>query len=149
MPHTKWSHLSRQRLGKYAEYFAKMEFTWRGFDVYTSEVDDKAIDFVIRKNHSVFYDVQVKSLRTLNYCYFQKSSFEPRQHLFAVLVLFLTSDPPDMYLIPSEVWLHPNRLFVSRDYIGKKSVPEWGIQLSRATLPTLQSYRFEETIKTL
>ena len=149
MPQTKWSHLSRQRLGKYAEYYAKMEFTWRGFDVYTSEVDDKAIDFVIRKNCTTFYHVQVKSLRSLNYCCFQKSSFEPRQGNYAVLVLFLTSDPPDMYLIPSEVWLQPTRLFVSRDYLGKKSDPEWGIQLSATTFPMLQAYRFDTMIAAL
>jgi hypothetical protein len=44
-----------------------MEFTLYGFDVYTAEVDDKGIDFVIRKERRrgtdiefVYYDVQVK-----------------------------------------------------------------------------------------
>ncbi len=35
-----WSQLHRMRLGRYAEYFAKMEFTQFNFDVYTSEVDN-------------------------------------------------------------------------------------------------------------
>ena len=43
-----WDNLNRLQIGKYAEYYAKMEFTSYGFDVYTSEVDDKGIDFVIR-----------------------------------------------------------------------------------------------------
>ncbi len=96
MKHTRWSYLSDQRLGKYGEYFAKMEFTWRGFDVYAAEVDDKAIDFVIRRSETTFYDVQVKSLRSLSYCYFLKSHFQPRQRLYVVLALFLTDDLPDM-----------------------------------------------------
>jgi len=35
-------------VGRYAEYYVKMEFTLHGFDVYSAaEVDDKGIDFVI------------------------------------------------------------------------------------------------------
>lgn len=38
-----------------------MECTLYGFDVYSAEVDDKGIDFVIRKDHEKYYDIQVKS----------------------------------------------------------------------------------------
>jgi len=41
----RWSKLSTLQLGRYAEYFVKMEFTLHGFDVYSAEVDDKGIDF--------------------------------------------------------------------------------------------------------
>ena len=44
-----WGKLNSMQLGRYAEYFVKMEFTRHGFDVYTAEVDDKGIDFVVRK----------------------------------------------------------------------------------------------------
>src|SRR3990170_2253645 len=44
-----WSELNSLQIGKYAEYFVKMEFTQYGFDVYSSEVDDRGIDFVVRK----------------------------------------------------------------------------------------------------
>ena len=43
-----WSQLNTLQVGKYAEYFVKMEFTLFGFDVYTSEVDDHGVDFVVR-----------------------------------------------------------------------------------------------------
>ena len=43
MPRTKWSELSAMQLGQYGEYYAKMEFTSYGFDVYTSEVEDTAL----------------------------------------------------------------------------------------------------------
>jgi len=146
---TEWSHLSTQRLGKYAEYYTKMEFTLHGFDVYGAEVDDKSIDFVIRKDHSVYYDIQVKSLRSLNYAFFAKSKFTPRVGLFAVVALFLSDAPPDLYLIPSAVWLQPNTLFVSRDYETGTSDPEWGINLSRKQLPLLAPYQFATIIRTL
>jgi hypothetical protein len=51
-----------------------MEFTLAGFDVYTSEVDEKGIDFIIRKDEDRYYDVQVKSVRGLNYVFFPKDN---------------------------------------------------------------------------
>ena len=55
-----WSRLNRLQLGKYAEYLAKMEFVLWGCDVFTSDVDDHGIDFVIRTRRGNHYDVQVK-----------------------------------------------------------------------------------------
>ncbi len=44
-----WGKLNHLQLGRYAEYFVKMEFTRHGFDVYSAEVDDKGIDLVVRR----------------------------------------------------------------------------------------------------
>ena len=33
-----WKAFNRQQKGTYGEYFAKMEFTMYGFEVYTAEV---------------------------------------------------------------------------------------------------------------
>lgn len=49
MPNMKWSKLSYMQLGQYGEYYAKMEFTSYGSDVYTSEIDDHGVDFVTIK----------------------------------------------------------------------------------------------------
>jgi hypothetical protein len=43
-----WKCLNPRQIGKYAEYFVKMELTMHGLDIYSSEVDDKGIDFVAR-----------------------------------------------------------------------------------------------------
>jgi hypothetical protein len=43
MPNLNWSQLNHLQLGRYAEYYAKMEFASYGFDVYTSEVDDHGV----------------------------------------------------------------------------------------------------------
>lgn len=144
-----WSRLNHLQLGRYAEYFTKMEFTLYGVDVYTSEVDDQGIDFIIRKNNECYYDVQVKSVRDLNYIPFRKSKFHLRKNLLAAVLLFFDDNLPELYLIPSTVWQNPNPLFVSRDYEGKKSQPEWGLNLSKKTLPLLQQYVFENMVKEL
>ena len=48
-----WTKLNNLQLGKYAEYFAKMEFAKYGLDVYTSEVDDHGVDFVVKDRNKI------------------------------------------------------------------------------------------------
>ncbi len=145
----KWGHLSNIQLGRYAEYFVKMEFTLAGFDVYTSEVDEKGIDFIIRKDKDRYYDIQVKSVRGLNYIFFPKDKFNLRENLLAAIVVFFEGKPPKIYLIPSTEWSKPNNLFVSRDYEGGKSEPEWGLNLSRKNLPLLEQFEFDKIVQNL
>jgi hypothetical protein len=141
--------LTPLQLGRYAEYLAKMEFTLFGFDVYTSEVDDKGIDFVVRRHPNRYYDVQVKSSRKLNYIFFPKDKFALRDNLLALVALFLDAQPPRLYLIPAREWETPGSLLCDRDYAGKKSRPEWGINLSLRNLSLLDRYAFDEMAKAL
>jgi hypothetical protein len=70
MPNLQWSKLSHLQLGKYAEYYAKMEFASYGYEVYTSEVDDHGVDFIAKApDTSVYYEIQVKSSRNTKYVY--------------------------------------------------------------------------------
>ena len=45
---TDWEKLTPLQLGKFGEYYAKMEFASYGYDVYTSEVDDHGVDFIAK-----------------------------------------------------------------------------------------------------
>ncbi len=144
-----WTKLSPLQLGRYAEYYAKMEFTLLGFDVYEPEVDDKGIDFIIRKSEDNFYEIQVKSLLKSNYAYVVKEKFSLRKSLYLALVLFKQGSLPELYLIPSLDWQNPNELLVGRDYIEKKSKPEWGVNITKKSLSRLQKYQFERIAETL
>ena len=145
----KWNHLSHLQLGRYAEYYVKMEFTLAGFDVYAAEVDDKGIDFIIREGENSYYDIQVKSVRGLNYIFFPKDKFNLRKNLLAAIVLFSEGMPPKIYLIPSTVWSKPNDLFADRNYDGKKSKPEWGLNLSKKNLHLLTQFEFDKVVEGL
>lgn len=144
-----WSRLNHLQVGRYAEYFVKMEAVLYGFDVYTAEVDDKGIDFVIRTRAQHYYDIQVKSSRGFNYIFFPKSTFDPREHLFAAVVFLFPNQAPDLFLIPATVWQSPTSPFVSHDYEGKKSKPEWGLQVTAKTYPRLAEYSFDKVASTL
>lgn len=144
-----WHRLTPLQLGRYAEYFAKMEFTLHDFAVYTADVDDQGIDFVVRRSSDRYYDVQVKSCRNLNYIFFRKDKFNLRPNLLAVIVLFIDGKAPGLYLIPSTAWSEPNALLVSRDYAGKKSKPEWGLNLSQKNLSLLTRFLFDAVVQDL
>lgn len=122
-----------------------------GFDVYTTEVDDKGIDLVVRKDESTYYDVQVKSARGLNtYTFFPKRVFQLRENLLVAYVMLLDREPPGLYLIRASEWSTPSALLVSRDYgEGYKSPPEWGINLSQRNRGLLEPYGFERVLDTL
>ena len=144
-----WSRLNHLQVGRFAEYFVKMELTLYGFEVYTSEVDDRGIDFVARRDDGPFFEVQVKSIRGFNYVFIPKDKTEIASHRLAAVVLLHQSQAPEFYLIPMTAWAKPNKLFVSRDYEGKKSKPEWGLNLSPANQTLLNPFQFHLVAPTL
>ncbi len=154
-PANQWSHLNNIQLGRYAEYLAKMEFVLLGCDVFSSEVDDHGIDFVVRTRKGDHYDVQVKSFRPKAgknpYIFMRKTKFDPSPSLLLLLVQFVDGSPPALFLIQSAVQSTHHPLFESRDYgEGKKSPPEWGITINKKKLATLfEDCGFHSTVKRL
>ena len=144
-----WSRLNHLQVGRFAEYFVKMEFALYGFQVYTAEVDDRGIDFIVRHESSAFREIQVKSVRGLNYVFLPKEKFPLRPERIAAVVLLLEEQAPDLYLVPALAWASPNALLVSRDYEGKQSKPEWGLNVSSKNLALLRDFRFEKVVTSL
>jgi hypothetical protein len=148
VPNVNWSDLSPLQLGRYAEYFAKMEFTSFGMEVFTSEVDDRGIDFIIKDKNGRFSEIQVKSVRNSNYTFVRKDKFNiENENLYLCLLMFNNGVLPEVYLIPARIWKNPNPMFVDKDYEGLKSNPEYGVNFSRKNYNLLYLYRFEETFR--
>lgn len=142
--------MNKQQVGRFAEYFVKMEFALYGFEVYTSEVDDRGIDFIARRGSGCFYEIQVKSIRgTKGYVFMHKDKFPIRSDRLLALVLLREDEAPDLYLISATDWGFPNVLLVGHDYPGRKSKPEWGLQLSKKSFPLLQPYHFDTAVQLL
>lgn len=149
MPNKEWNKLNNLQLGRYAEYFAKMEFASYGLDVYTSEVDDHGIDFIVKDKKGRFCEIQVKSKTEKGYVFMQKSKFDiENKNLYLALLIFESGKLPDIFLIPSEAWKIPNEVFVDRKYDkpGQKSQPEYGINISNKNYDILNIFRFNESI---
>lgn len=147
MPNTRWSNLSSLQLGKYGEYYAKMEFASYGYDVYTSEVDDHGVDFVAKDTVTgIFYEVQVKGLYKASYVVLPKDKLNVDDRHLVCFLHFVENELPNVYVIPATVWKTPNSLFVDRNYDkpGQKSKPEWGINVSKKNMALLEAYRAEK-----
>ena len=141
-----WKKLNRQQVGAYSEYFVKMEMTMHGFQVYSTEVDDRGIDFIARYEKGPFLSIQVKSIREKGYVFMKKEKFELSPELFLALAVLYEGEEPKLYLVPSGEWNKPNDLLVDRDYIGKKSKPEWGLNLSTKNMSMLEVYSFSTMV---
>lgn len=147
-----FDHLHHLQVGRIGEYWVKMLLTLAGFDIYTSEVDDKGIDFIVRLDNSRHIDIQVKSVRMekTNYVFVAKEVWQNllRENLYLALVLLKNNKFPDVYLIPSIAWEKPNALFVERLYDKEKqsSKPEWGINISKKNLELLTAFTLVEQI---
>ena len=108
-----------------AEYFAKMEFTRHGLDVYTAEVDDKGIDFIIRNSNKKYFEIQVKSVREkTGYVFKQKDKFDiSNDNLFLLLVLFIENQEPKLFLIKADEWKSEN----DYEYDESRQWLDWAI----------------------
>ncbi len=151
MPNTNWSILNHLQLGRYAEYYAKMEFASYGYEVYTSEVDDHGVDFVAKlPGENRYYEVQVKSVRDYGYIYMAKSKMpELSEDRLVCYLHFVDGQLPDVFVIPATAWENPNAVLVDRKYDkpGQKSEPEWGINISKKNYNLLDEYKADCWLK--
>ena len=147
-----WSNLNHLQLGKLGEYFAKLEATSYGLEVYSIEIDDRGIDFIIKNQHTNFYEIQVKSVRLdkNQYVFIKKDKFNIYQNnLFLFLLLFKEGELPATYLIPASAWQTPNNLFKDREYENLKSTPEYGLNLSKKNCEILNNYLLRKMVREL
>jgi len=88
-----WSYLNHLQIGRFGEYLVKRELIQYGLDIFSSEVEDREIDFVVRLSESKYLDIQVKTVRELNYIFFRKRVFHPRENLYAAIVILQERQP--------------------------------------------------------
>ncbi len=138
-----WSVLNQHQLGRYAEYYSKMEFASYGFDVYTSEVDDHGVDFVAKNKAGAYLEVQVKSICKTNYMFIKKDKIETDDSHIVVLIRFEDFEEPEMYVFPASVWNNPNPVFRDREY------DEWGFNYSNKNRNLIEQFYSEKYLPML
>lgn len=144
-----WKNLNHLQVEKYAKQLVKTALISCGLDICDAKTDNSEIDFVIKKNPSTCFDIQVKSIKGRNYLFFPKSKFMIRENFFVAIVVFLKEEDPHTYLIPSTEWLKPNELLIERKYESPQDNTEWGINISKKNWPVLDRYRIEKMISTI
>lgn len=64
-------------------------------------------------------------------------TFPLRNNLYIALVFLLEGQPPQFCLVPRLAWERKHAYLVHHDYVGRKSSPECGINLSKTAFPSL------------
>lgn len=124
-----WSEVEDTKIGRVAEHIAETFFLSNGFDVYSTDSDDKWIDF-IAVYHDVNYNIQVKSCRDDNYQYVRDSKFNKVNNYFVFFVRFTENEIPELYMFKGDEWEEKKPLLVVRNYNeNQKSEPEHGINV--------------------
>lgn len=144
-----WSRkdLTPQKVGVFCEYYAKMTLISYGINIYTSEIDDHGIDFVAEGRDGLL-KFQVKGIRgSSQYVFMMKEYFNIEDDaMFLLLMLLIDGEHPDMYIIPTSAWRQKSSVFVSHDYEGKKSKPDYGVNVSRKNMPELEKYHIKNML---
>jgi hypothetical protein len=156
-PGWSWAGLDTMRVGRWGEMHFGMALTRGGCDVYTPLVDDRSIDLLVRiATEPVRYaEVQVKTVRLSrasrsSYIFAKKRLFPISLARFlGIVVLIEGREEPEMFLVPSTVWLEPKAPFSARDYVGRQSEPEYGLSVTSGTIAMLEPFRLERKLETL
>jgi nuclear transport factor 2 (NTF2) superfamily protein len=56
---------------------------------------------------------------------------------------------PCVRIVVASAWRNSNAFLVSRDHIGKKSKPEWGLNISYKNMKLLDDFLFTKNVKQL
>jgi len=134
--------------GKIGELIGKAKFIEYGFDVYSTEVDDKGIDFIVCNKRREYFEIQVKTTNK-NYMFMKKEVFVPKDNLYLLLVILDNDKLPMFSLIPSLEWTKLDRPNFLKDRLFEnlKSKPEYGILINDKYIPLIkEKYSFEKMI---
>lgn len=118
-------------LGAAGELLFASRIALFGFQVYRPLADDRGVDLVVDVGDGQHAMVQVKSVHPGSYVFMRKSTFALKPWVAVGLVVFDKDHEvwPSLFLIPATSWSTPIGPLVDRDYEGKKSAPEYGLNI--------------------
>lgn len=139
----RWSQLSRNELVALGKTLVTERLESLGCTVTPpSRLLDGKLDVRTPSERSA--EVFVSTQRVGGYVFWTKQRLQPASNRFAAIVLLADGEDPELYLVPSTAWRSASPPLKDRDYVGKKSEPEYRISLARSSLPSLQRYGWDE-----
>lgn len=141
MANQAWSELSSLQLGRVAERYAIIEFMSRGYDVFTSEVDDHGVDFIAKSKASgKLYEIQVKAIRKCSYTFIRKDKMPLDDQRPVCYLRFEDGEGPSIYIIPATSW-QESGTGGAYSLPDNRSKPEYGIRGAKKYLEELARFR--------
>jgi len=81
--------------------------------------------------------------------FWTKKSFDPREDLYAAVVILDAGKPPALYLISSLAWRAPDALLRDLPNPRGGAPPEWRCNISRKNEELLMEHSFSKVVPTL
>ena len=142
-----WSRLNRQQKGTYGEYVAKMEFVMYGYLVFSAEIDDRGVNFVVRNEAGSHFDIQVKTITGWNYTYIYESKFS--EDLWICPVVLTEGNQPTLYIFSGRDWNPDESGLLQRHHYRKSKEAEYGIHATKTRAPAMERFAFDRSVERL
>lgn len=141
----RWSQLSRSELIAFGRKIVTEKLENLGCTVTApSSLTGGHLD--VRTPSGKGIEVFVSTQRLGGYVFWTQRRFQIADNRAAGVVLLADTDDPRLYLIPSTEWRNASPPLKNRPNIGKKSEPEYGISVARASLPALERYEWDDSV---
>lgn len=145
---TSYKHLNRIQKGSFAEAYAKMAFTLEGFEVYTTEYDDRGVDFVIRNHDGKYFSVQVKATGKSANPFVYAESFHVSRDFLLCAVRLIEGEAPEIYLAAGTDW-DEEKECLHFNPGGGNAGAYYELRFSKRYSESLERHRFENYVEQL
>lgn len=134
--------------GSFGEAFARMAFTLERFEVYSSEYDDRGIDFVARSPSGIFYVVQVKTTDPKSNPFIFQSKFQRESNFIFAAVRINNRCLPELYVARGTDW-EEHGGFLHFNPSGGKSGPYYEMRFATKHASERLHFEFSRYVKAL
>ncbi len=125
-----------------------MAFTLEGFEVYTSDFDDRGIDFVTRSPNGTLYTVQVKTTGPTVSPFIYEKNFERSDYFLFVAVRIEDGVEPTIYIAKGTDWFSSDTCLHNNPG-GGKAGPYYEMRFGSKYREQLAKYQFENYVSGL
>lgn len=145
---TSYKHLNNIQKGSFSESYAKMAFTLEGFEVYSTDYDDRGVDFIIRNNDGRYFSVQVKSTGQSANPFIYAESFEVSPDFILCAVRLVEGKAPEVYLACGTDWGKKGEC-LNYNPGGGKAGAYYELRFSKVYSESLKRHKFEKYVEEL
>lgn len=125
-----------------------MAFTLEGFEVYTTEYDDRGVDFVIRNSDGRFFSVQVKATGKSANPFILGDKFEASSDFLLCAVRLVEGNPPEIYLVRGTDW-NEEQECLHFNPSGGNAGAYYELRFSKKYSESLKRYNFQNYVEQL
>lgn len=142
------------KIYKYAQHFAKLEFMKAHLEVFQNESANKGIEFIVKNKSGDYHEIYLQPINLEKYRSVKipkQDLGELKETLWIALVLLMKETEPVLYLIPSTIFKNPDNYIFFENEQGEQFsyLSNWEIKVFTKAISELSKYEFANMKKEL